>query len=90
MLAPIRSPELSRQAGIAHGFFTRRGGVSEGIYASLNCGPGSKDDRTAVTENRRRGGADPAPQAGRRSDGRHRCEGDRFGHTHERPPARAQ
>jgi polyphenol oxidase len=58
MLAPIRSPELSRQAGIAHGFFTRRGGVSEGIYASLNCGPGSKDDRTAVTENRRRVAAD--------------------------------
>lgn len=54
MLEPIQSPELSRHGGIAHGFFTRRGGVSEGIYASLNCGPGSKDDRAAVTENRRR------------------------------------
>lgn len=54
MLEPIQSPELSRHAGIAHGFFTRRDGVSEGIYASLNCGPGSKDDRAAVTENRRR------------------------------------
>lgn len=38
-----------------HGFFTRRGGVSEGIYASLNCGFGAKDDpEAAVTENRRR------------------------------------
>lgn len=54
MLEPIQSPELSRYDGIAHGFFGRRGGVSEGIYASLNCGPGSKDDRAAVTENRRR------------------------------------
>jgi polyphenol oxidase len=40
--------------GIAHGFFGREGGVSEGIYASLNCGPGSKDDPAAVMENRYR------------------------------------
>jgi len=39
---------------IAHGFFGREGGVSQGIYASLNCGPGSKDDPAAVAENRRR------------------------------------
>lgn len=39
--------------GIAHGFFGREGGVSEGLYASLNCGPGSSDDPKAVTENRR-------------------------------------
>src|SRR5581483_10887558 len=39
---------------IAHGFFAREGGVSQGIYASLNCGPGSKDDPAAVAENRRR------------------------------------
>jgi YfiH family protein len=39
---------------IAHGFFGRQGGVSDGIYASLNCGPGSKDSRDAVMENRRR------------------------------------
>ncbi len=39
---------------IAHGFFTRNGGVSEGIYRSLNCGYGSADDPEAVTENRRR------------------------------------
>ncbi len=40
--------------GIAHGFFGRTGGVSTGIFASLNCGPGSGDDRAAVIENRRR------------------------------------
>ena len=39
---------------IAHGFFGRQGGVSEGIYESLNCGPGSGDDRAKVVENRRR------------------------------------
>lgn len=39
---------------IAHGFFGRRGGVSEGLYDSLNCGPGSNDKPDAVYENRRR------------------------------------
>jgi len=38
---------------IRHGFFTRAGGVSLGVYASLNCGFGSRDDRAAVAENRR-------------------------------------
>ena len=40
--------------GIAHGFFGRDGGVSTGLYASLNCGPGSRDDRAALAENRAR------------------------------------
>ena len=35
-----------------HGFFTRRGGVSEGPFASLNCSLSSADDREAVQENR--------------------------------------
>lgn len=39
---------------LAHGFFGRPGGVSAGLYAGLNCGPGSGDDRDAVIENRRR------------------------------------
>ncbi|MBL6852560.1 MAG: peptidoglycan editing factor PgeF [Alphaproteobacteria bacterium] len=39
---------------IAHGFFGRTGGVSDGIYASLNCGPGSGDGQDHVAENRRR------------------------------------
>lgn len=37
-----------------HGFFTRQGGVSEGIFASLNCGLGSGDDPERVRENRHR------------------------------------
>jgi YfiH family protein len=40
--------------GIRHGFFTRQGGVSGGIYASLNIGLGSDDDRGSVLENRER------------------------------------
>lgn len=39
---------------IRHGFFTREGGVSRGVYTSLNCGPGSGDDPAHVAENRRR------------------------------------
>ena len=42
------------ESGIVHGFFGRTGGVSQGIYASLNCGPGSGDTREAVLENRAR------------------------------------
>lgn len=41
-------------AGVKHGFFGRAGGVSTGIYASLNAGTGSNDDPAAITENRRR------------------------------------
>ena len=48
---PILADSL---AGVRHGFFTREGGVSEGIYAGLNCGLGSADAREAVMENRRR------------------------------------
>jgi len=40
--------------GARHGFFGRQGGVSTGIYASLNAGTGSDDDPEAVRENRRR------------------------------------
>jgi polyphenol oxidase len=39
---------------IRHGFFTRRGGVSKGLYDSLNVGLGSHDDPVSVRENRRR------------------------------------
>ena len=52
-LAPITHPLLTA-AGIAHGFFTRAGGVSTGLYEGLNAGVGSKDDPAAVAENRRR------------------------------------
>ena len=54
MLQPLTLPCLSDLTGIEHGFFTRHGGVSSGIYASLNCGIGSSDDPAAVRENRDR------------------------------------
>jgi YfiH family protein len=50
----LSAPSLAVSGGISHGFFTRQGGVSGGIYASLNCGPGSRDDAANVTENRAR------------------------------------
>ena len=64
MLAPLTAQNLTALRGIRHGFFGREGGVSEGIYASLNCGLGSNDSRDAVTENRARvsrhlGGLEP-------------------------------
>lgn len=52
-LQPITHPLLDR-AGVRHGFFTRQGGVSTGIYDSLNTGLGSTDDPAAVAQNRQR------------------------------------
>ena len=54
MLIPLHAPALAALSGVVHGFFTRHGGVSKGIYATLNCGVGSRDDPTAVGENRAR------------------------------------
>ncbi len=48
----IHSERLAALKGVRHAFFTRRGGVSTGIYASLNVGVGSRDDPEAVRENR--------------------------------------
>lgn len=48
---------LDELDGIRHGFFTREGGVSEGCYASLNCGYGSGDRPEHVDENRARAAA---------------------------------
>ncbi len=53
-LTVASAPPLERLPGIRYGFFGSRGGVSTGIYASLNGGHGSRDDPRAVTENRRR------------------------------------
>ena len=50
----IQSPKLSGLRHVRHAFFTREGGVSDGRYASLNGGQGSKDDPARVAENRRR------------------------------------
>ena len=52
-LSPITSADLDLP-GIRHAFFTRPGGVSDGIYKGLNVGIGSNDERTNVVENRRR------------------------------------
>jgi hypothetical protein len=49
--------------GVAHGFFGRDGGVSTGLYQSLNCGPGSSDDAPAVAENRSRAASALMPGA---------------------------
>lgn len=51
---PILADSLVALDGVRHGFFTRDGGVSSGIYAGLNVGLGSDDDRDAVMENRSR------------------------------------
>jgi YfiH family protein len=48
----LRSPLLAPLRGVRHAFFTRRGGVSDGLYASLNLGRGSNDDPGAVERNR--------------------------------------
>src|SRR5579862_8303403 len=52
-MTPV-SPLLSAVPGLRHAFFTRDGGVSDGIYAGLNGGLGSNDDPAHVAENRRR------------------------------------
>lgn len=50
-LSPITHPLL---AEVSHGFFTREGGASMGLFEGLNTGLGSSDDPAAVAENRRR------------------------------------
>jgi len=50
----IRATTLADLSGVQHRFFTRQGGVSAGLYSSLNCGYGSGDDPENVRENRRR------------------------------------
>tara|TARA_R110002095_G_scaffold113977_2_gene99493 strand:- start:4785 stop:5555 length:771 start_codon:yes stop_codon:yes gene_type:complete len=50
----IQSDALSAFPNITHGFFTREGGISSGIYEGRNCGLGSDDLRSKVIENRGR------------------------------------
>lgn len=54
----IAAEPLEKIQQIRHGFFTREGGVSDGLYKGRNCGYGSGDDRDAVRENRARVAAD--------------------------------
>jgi YfiH family protein len=56
-LPVFTSPLLAALPGVRHAFFTRKGGVSSGLYTSLNVGRGSRDDQAAVEENRRRAAA---------------------------------
>ncbi len=49
----IEAAGLGQIAGLRHGFFTREGGYSQGLYSSLNCGLGSGDDLAAVRRNRK-------------------------------------
>ena len=53
----LASPLLAGLPGVRHAFFTRRGGVSTGIYSSLNVGLGSGDKPQDIAENRRRAAA---------------------------------
>ena len=53
-VAQFLTAESLRLPGLAHGFFTRLGGVSQGVYATLNGGVGSRDAPEAVAENRAR------------------------------------
>jgi YfiH family protein len=56
LLKPDAPPHWRAAAldSVRHAFFGRQGGVSTGIYASLNAGTGSSDDAGAARENRRR------------------------------------
>ncbi len=49
----IRAPDLAALNGIQHGFLTRKGGVSAGLFNSLNCGHGSGDSEANVRANRK-------------------------------------
>ncbi len=53
----LTSPLLDALPGVRHAFFTRQGGVSTGLFASLNVGRGSSDEEPSVSENRRRAAA---------------------------------
>jgi hypothetical protein len=54
----------STAIGARHGFFTRKGGASSGIFAGLNCGPGSSDQSDIVKINRARVAAALGLEAG--------------------------
>lgn len=54
---PVITSPLLLEASVRHAFFTRQGGVSAGLYASLNAGSGSADTAEDVAENRRRAAA---------------------------------
>ena len=89
----LESPLLSAIPGLRHAFFTREGGVSGGIYGSLNGGVGSNDDPARVDENRRRMaeqlGVAPDAFSQRLADPFARCRGGRRDHGRARSRPRA-
>ena len=54
MINAVYDEALLKFQHIRHGFFTRQGGVSTGLYAGLNCAYASNDKLTHINENRRR------------------------------------
>jgi len=54
MIETLQADTLKNLSGVHHGFYTRQGGVSGGVFASLNCGVSGYDDQALVQENRRR------------------------------------
>ena len=50
----LQAASLTKSGRIRHAFFTRSGGVSQGVYATLNGGTGSNDTPEKVAENRAR------------------------------------
>jgi polyphenol oxidase len=54
MTPPFKRAEILKSDQVAHGFFGRKGGVSTGLYESLNLGPGSADLAANVADNRAR------------------------------------
>lgn len=53
-MIPCLTDDLLTDEQISHGFFSKVGGVSTGLYSSLNCGVGSQDDPRHIIENRTR------------------------------------
>ena len=47
----IKSKLIGKYKNISHGFFNKSGGHSDGIYRSLNCGKGSKDNKNNINKN---------------------------------------
>ena len=47
----IKSKLIGKYKNISHGFFNKLGGYSDGIYKSLNCGTGSKDEKKNINKN---------------------------------------
>ncbi|HEY0274475.1 MAG TPA: peptidoglycan editing factor PgeF [Paenirhodobacter sp.] len=54
MATTVEILKSSALSGVSHGFFTRNGGASSGIFQGLNCGFGSSDQREVVALNRAR------------------------------------